>query len=70
MTAAQVIDQIKALPPNGREEVLRFTRTLEVGHMLTGAELEVLAEKLAATNDPEEASRLKEELTAGFYGTK
>lgn len=70
MTAAQVIAEIKALPPQGREEVLRFTRNLEAERMLSGSELEVLAEKLAATTDREEALRLREELTKGFYGAK
>ncbi|MCE9520071.1 MAG: hypothetical protein K8R87_11040 [Verrucomicrobia bacterium] len=70
MTATQVIAEIKALPPNGRDEVLRFTRTMETAHALSADELEVLAEKLAATDDRAEAARLKEELTIGFYGTK
>lgn len=70
MTAAQIIAEIKALPPQGREEVLRFTRNLEAERMLSGSELEILAEKLAASADREEAVRLREELTKGFYGTK
>lgn len=70
MTATQVIAEIKALPPNGRDEVLRFTRSLDTAHTLSPDELEVLAKKLAATNDRQEAARLKEELTTGFYGTK
>ncbi len=70
MTATQVIAEIKSLPPQGRDEVIRFTRTLETASVLSGGELEVLAQKLAATDDPEESMRLKEELTVGFYGTK
>lgn len=70
MTAAQVIAEIKALPPNGREEVLRFTRTLEERRKLSGKELGVLAEKLASTTNEQEALRLREEITTGFYGTK
>lgn len=70
MTAAQIIAEIKALPPQGREEVLRFARNLEAESMLSGSDLEILAEKLAATTDREEAVRLREELTKGFYGTK
>ena len=68
MTAAQVIAEIQALPPKGREEVLEFTRRLEVERALSGSELEVLAEKLVATTDREEAARLREKITNGFYG--
>ena len=70
MTAAQVIAEIKALPPQGKEEVLRFTRSLEAGRALSGNELGVLAEKLASASDEGEALRLREEIAAGFYGTK
>ena len=70
MTAAQGIAEIKSLPPKGREDVLRFTKSLEEEGVLSGSELELLAEKLAGTTDHDEAARLKEELTKGFYGTK
>ncbi len=67
MTAEQVIAEIKALPPKGREEVLRFTRALDTGSRLSGAHLEALAEKLVSSSDEEESARLKDELTKGFY---
>jgi len=70
MTAEQVIAEIKALPPKGREEVLRFTRTLEKEIRLSGAEIEALAQKLASASNQEESTRLREELTKGFYGKK
>ncbi len=38
------------------------------GKLMSPAELRVLAKKLAATSDPKEAARLKEQLTRGFYG--
>lgn len=69
MTATQVIAQIKALPPQGKEEVLRFTRTLEKSNMLSGKELVNLGEALANATDEHEALRLREEITTGFYGT-
>ena len=70
MTATQVIAEIKALPPQGREEVLRFTRTLETGRMLSPGELGVLGEKLANATDEQEALRLREEIATRFYGAK
>ncbi len=70
MTATQVIAEIKALPPQGKEEVLRFTRTLETGRMLSGKELGTLGEGLANATDEQEALRLREEITTGFYGSK
>ncbi len=70
MTATQVIAEIKALPPQDKEEVLRFTRTLETGRMLSGKQLGVLGEELANATDDQEALRLREEITTGFYGSK
>ena len=49
---------------------MRFTRSLEAGRALSGNELGVLAEKLASASDEGEALRLREEIAAGFYGTK
>jgi hypothetical protein len=38
------------------------------GHRLTPEELGLLAKRLAAAKDPQEAARLRERLTRGFYG--
>ena len=70
MTAEQVIAEIKALPPHSRDEVIRFTRTMHTAQKLSGKDLEVLAAELAETNSDQEALRLREEITTGFYGTK
>lgn len=68
MTATQIIAEIQALPPKGKAEVLRFARSLKPERVLAGAELEVLADRLAATKDEGEAVKLREEITEGFYG--
>jgi hypothetical protein len=38
------------------------------GHRLSPAELGVLAKKLANTKNPNEAARIRESITRGFYG--
>jgi hypothetical protein len=38
------------------------------GHRLSPEELSLLAKRLAAAKDPQEAARLRERLTRGFYG--
>ena len=67
ITGARVV----ARTPTGEEVVLETAElaALEgLGHLLSPAELRVLAKKLAAASKPKEAARLKERLTRGFYG--
>jgi len=68
VTAAEIIREIEALPPWEQEEVVRFAWRLGARRKLSPAELGSLAERLAASNDPEEAAVLREEIVQGFYG--
>jgi uncharacterized protein YfaS (alpha-2-macroglobulin family) len=68
MTATEIIAEIKALPPKGREQVLQFVQSLESGEELSGAELSDLAEKLAVSEDGTESADLRAALLRGFYG--
>src|SRR5678816_2670521 len=70
MTAAEVIREIEALPPEEQAEVVRFARRLGARRKLSPEELGSLAERLAATDGPFEATVLREELVEGFYGDK
>jgi hypothetical protein len=69
VTVRQIFDEIAALPAEERAKVIEFVHRLEAGRQLSGAELTVLAERLAAsTDDPERANLLREEIARGFYG--
>ncbi|MEY2501083.1 MAG: hypothetical protein QOI07_1417 [Verrucomicrobiota bacterium] len=68
MTAAQIIDQIKSLPPDEWAGVVRFVYELEAERKLSGTELSVLAERFVNAPDPTEASHVREEIVRGFYG--
>ncbi len=70
MNAAEIINEIKYLPPGEQAKVARFVSTLDKGRQLTPAELDELAGKLVDERDPAKAEKLKEEIVAGFYGTK
>ena len=67
LTGARVL----ARKPTGEEVALETPElsALEAkGNRLSPEELGVLAKRLAAAKTPEEASRLRERLTRGFYG--
>lgn len=68
MSAAQIIEQIKALPTPDRLEVASFARSLKPDRMLTGDELAVIAQRLADASDPAEIETLKDALHWGWYG--
>ncbi|HZV34857.1 MAG TPA: hypothetical protein VFB72_09825 [Verrucomicrobiae bacterium] len=68
MNAAQVIDEIKHLPPGEQAEVIQFAFELALTRPLTAEELGKLADKLAHSTDPAEIVRLKSAMTRGFYG--
>ena len=70
MTAAQIIDEIVALPPSERAAVIRFTRTIDTTGQLSGKELSALASRLADTSDATEVSVLRDSIERGFYGQK
>ncbi len=68
MSAAEIIEQIKQLPDEEREKVVRFTRlNLEPGQ-LSGDQLGALAKRMIETSDPKEADRIEQEIIRGFYG--
>jgi len=49
---------------------VKNTKRKAKGKLLSAKELGILAEKLAATQDPAQSKRLCKRITAGFYGTK
>jgi hypothetical protein len=67
ITGARVV----ARKPTGEEVALETAELAALegkAQLLSPAELAVLAKKLASASDPEEAARIKERLTRGFYG--
>ena len=70
MTAAQIISEIKALPPDEQAGVVRAIYELDAERKLSGPELSSLAERLVKTDDPVEASRVRESIIRGFYGAE
>ena len=70
MTAAQIIDEIKGLSPEEQAGVVRFVYQLDAERKLSGPELSALAERFVNAEDPVEASRVRESIVSGFYGTE
>ena len=68
VSAAQIIEQIKALPTLDQLEVASFARAFKPDRMLTGDELAVIAQRLADAIDLEEVATLKDALRWGWYG--
>jgi hypothetical protein len=68
VTASQIIDEIKRLPPEDQAGVVRFVYQLDADRKLSGPELSTLAERLVHASDPAEASRVRETIVRGFYG--
>ena len=68
MTAAQIISEIKALPPEEQAGVVRAVYELDAERKLSGPELSSLAQRLVQSGDPVEASRVRESIIRGFYG--
>ena len=68
MSATQVIEEIKHLPPAEQAEVIRFALQLARKRQLTGEELGGLANQMVEAKDPVVASQLREEIVRGFYG--
>jgi hypothetical protein len=68
MSATQVIEDIKHLPPAEQAEVIQFAFQLARTRPLTGSELTSLAQRMADSDDPAEVARLKTSLVGGFYG--
>jgi hypothetical protein len=70
VTASQIIDEIKRLPPEEQAGVVRFVYELDAERKLSGPELSTLAERLVNANDPIEASRVRDSIVRGFYGAR
>jgi transcription antitermination factor NusG len=68
MTAVQIIEEIRHLPPEERERVVGFVRSIDRPRKLSSEELNELAQRLVDARTEEEAAKLKEQITAGFYG--
>jgi hypothetical protein len=69
VTAAQIIEEIKRLPLEGKAEVLTaLLRSQTSKRQLSGDELVALADQMIATKDAEEADRLEKKILAGFDG--
>jgi len=47
---------------------IRFAIELARERQISGAELSQLAQRMADTNDPGEAKKLRDEIHRGFYG--
>jgi hypothetical protein len=65
MTAVEIINEIKRLPPAEQAHVARWVGE---NRRMTPEELGELAGMLAGESDPAKAKALKERLTVGFYG--
>ena len=68
MSASQVIEEIKHLPPAEQAEVIRFAFQLARKRQLTGEELGELTSQMVESKDPLVASQLREQIIRGFYG--
>ena len=68
MSATEVIKEIQDLPPSEQVEVIQFALKLARTRPLTAPELASLAQRMADTDDPAEAERLKTSIARGFYG--
>lgn len=55
MTAAQIIDEIKSLPPDEQAGIVRFVYQLDAERKLSGSELSTLADRFVSATDPVEA---------------
>jgi len=70
VTASQIIEEIKSLPPKEQVEVIRFAYHLDSERRLTGKELSALAARMVKATDPGEAAMVREAIVHGFYGEK
>lgn len=68
MTATGVIEEIKQLPRAEQSRVIQFALELARQRQLSGDKLSELAERMADSNDPAEAKKLRDEIHRGFYG--
>jgi hypothetical protein len=70
VTAHEIIQEIKSLPPEEQAEVIRFAYRMDIERQLTGRELSSLAERMVTSTDPAETAILRDAIRRGFYGGK
>jgi len=70
VTASQIIDEIKSLPPEEQLKVIHFAYRIDAERQLSGKELSSLAERMANSTDASEAALLRDAIFQGFYGGK
>ena len=68
MSAQQVIEEIKHLPRAEQSRVIKFTFELASERQLSGKKLSKLAQRMAGSDNPAEAQKLRDEIHRGFYG--
>ncbi|MEO8351882.1 MAG: TilS substrate-binding domain-containing protein [Chthoniobacteraceae bacterium] len=68
MSTAQIIEEIKQLPPGEQREVIQEAYRLDAGRMLSGEEIGKLAERMVAATDPAEELLWRDAILRGFYG--
>lgn len=68
MTAVEIIEEIKRLPPAEQSAVVEFARHVGESRPLSPEELGHLARRMVEAKDPMEADRLQQEIVRGFYG--
>lgn len=69
MTATEIIDEIKHLPPEERARVESyFSEQAREARQLSGDELGRMAEQLIESGDPVQKAALREKISKGFYG--
>lgn len=68
MTAAEIIDGIKRIPPEEQAGIVRFVYRFDAERKLSGPELSALAQRFITASDPVEASPVRQEIVRGFYG--
>jgi Spy/CpxP family protein refolding chaperone len=70
MTAVEIIQEIKHLPPEERAQVEDFiAKQARESRQLPGKELGRMAKTMVDSDDPDEKAALRAEITKGFYGT-
>lgn len=64
MTAVEIIEGIKQLPPNERAKVIAFVESVRA----TPDELVSMADRMVETGDKKEADALEDQILERFYG--
>jgi hypothetical protein len=68
LSATEIIEEIKRLPPGERERVRDFARERLDEGQLPAEDIGRLVQKMVNATDPAEKKRLEEEIVKGFYG--